>query len=58
MLELADEDKWLVKVRGTVVGSVKEELVEEVSSPFDAVLDLVGEVSESAHWDGFFRRVL
>ncbi len=47
-----------LEIVGGVTGGVEENLVEEVSTPLYAVLDLVREVSEGAHWDGFFGWVL
>lgn len=37
---------------------VNEEPVEKVTGPFDAVLDLVGEVPQSAHGNGLFWGIL
>jgi hypothetical protein len=58
LLELTEEDEWLVDVAGSIIGSVEEELAEQVSAPLDTMLNLVGEVSQCAHWDSFFRGIL
>lgn len=29
-----------------------------VTTPLNAMLDLIREISQRAHWDGFFRRIL
>lgn len=58
MLKLEEELLGLLNVASSIVGSIVEEFTEEVSSPLDTMFDLVGEVSQGAHRDGFFRRIL
>jgi hypothetical protein len=48
----------LFDIKSGVVGSINKDSVEDISSPLDAMLNLRGEVSESAHGNGFFRRIL
>jgi hypothetical protein len=55
---LEDELLRLFNVTSCVVRCINKELVEEVSSPFNAMLNLIREISESAHGNRFFRRVL
>lgn len=49
---------WIIKIGNKIARDVNEEFVELVSAPFDAVLNLIWEVSKSAHWDGFFWWIL
>lgn len=49
---------WVIKIGNKVAWDVNKEFVELVSAPFDAVLNLIWEVSKSAHWDGFFWWIL
>ena len=49
---------WVFKIGNKVSWGVNKEFVELVSAPFDAVLNLIWEVSKSAHWDGFFWWIL
>lgn len=58
VLEVEQVGLWVIKIGNEVAWDINEELVELVSAPFDAVLNLVWEVSESAHWDGFFWWIL
>mmetsp|Transcript_21396 Transcript_21396/g.33092 ORF Transcript_21396/g.33092 Transcript_21396/m.33092 type:complete len:705 (+) Transcript_21396:1078-3192(+) len=57
-LELSDEQLGVVQVGDKVSRGVNEELVELVTAPFNAMLDLVGEVSEGTHGDGLLRGIL
>jgi hypothetical protein len=57
-LKLSNKDLGSFKVRRGITGMINEESVEKISSPLDAMLDLVREVSESAHGDSIFRRIL
>jgi len=41
-----------------ILSSVSEKGVEMIASPFNAVLDLIREVSQSAHWDSLFGWIL
>lgn len=41
-----------------VLDSAAEERVKLITTPFDAVLDKVGEVTKSAHGDGLLGRIL
>lgn len=58
LLQLLHEFCRILEVRESVLGAVGKDSVELVASPFDTVLDLVGEISQGAHWDGFLRGVL
>lgn len=58
LLELSEEHLLVLKEGRGIGGSVGEELVELSAGPLDAMLDLVGEVSQGAHGDGLFRRIL
>ena len=42
----------------SIGSSVTEKCVEMITSPLNAVLDLIREISERAHWDGFSRGIL
>ena len=44
LLKLANEYLWLLDVSSGIIGAIHEILVEEVTAPLDAVLDLTGEV--------------
>ena len=48
----------LIKITCGIVRSIYIESVKEVSSPLNTVLNLVREVTESAHRDRLLRRVL
>ena len=39
------------------MNTLKEECVELIATPFDAVLDLIRIQPECAKWNGFFRRI-
>jgi hypothetical protein len=58
LLQLLHEFSRVLKVRDGVLSAVGENSVELVASPFNAVLYLVGEIAQGAHWDGFLRGVL
>ena len=42
----------------SIGSSVGEQGVEMISAPFDAMLNLIREISECAHWNGLFGRIL
>jgi len=48
----------LLNIASSIIWSVKEKLAEEVSSPFNTMFNLIREISQCAHRDCFFRRVL
>lgn len=48
----------LFNVACGVIWGIVEQFVEQVSTPLNAVLNLVGEISESTHGNGFFGRIL
>lgn len=48
----------ILQVGNSILRSVCKESVELVSAPFNAMLNLVGEVAECAHGNRLFRRVL
>ena len=58
VLELEHEDLGVIKVRNKISGGVNEKLVEFISTPFDAMLDLIWEVSKGAHWNSFLWWIL
>jgi hypothetical protein len=58
LLQLSQELVWLFQVPSHIIGSVIEHLAEQVSAPFNAMFNLVGEVSEGAHGDGLLRGIL
>ena len=47
-----------MEVRDGILGAVSKDSVELVAPPFNAVLNLVGEITQGAHWDGFLRWIL
>jgi hypothetical protein len=49
---------WVIEIGNKVPWDVNKELIELVSAPFNAVLNLIWEVSKSAHWDGLFWWIL
>jgi hypothetical protein len=55
---LTHKGDGLIQEGSGIVGGVEEESAEEISAPFDTVLDLVGEVSQGAHRDRLFRWIL
>ena len=58
MLELTNESLRLLNITSAVVGAINKVLVEQVTTPFDTVLNLAGEVTKGAHGDSFLRRIL
>ncbi len=58
MLKLSNESLRLFDIPSAIVGAINEELVEQITSPFDTVLNLAGEVTKGAHRDRLLRRVL
>jgi hypothetical protein len=42
----------------SIGSSVSEKGVEMIAAPLNAVLNLIREISQCAHWDSFFRRIL
>ena len=48
----------LLNIPSAIVCAVNEELVEQVTSPFNTVLNLAGKVTKCAHRDRLLRRVL
>jgi hypothetical protein len=49
---------WVIEIGNKVPWDVNKELIELVSAPFNAVLNLIWEVSKSAHWDSLFWWIL
>lgn len=58
LLELSDELLLVLEERYGILGTIREKRVKFVAAPFYAMLNLVGEVSQGAHWNGFLRRIL
>jgi hypothetical protein len=51
LLHLLDELLWVLYVLLKVIRHLNEQFIELVSTPFNAVFDLVREVSQGAHWN-------
>ena len=48
----------IVQIISQVIRSIDVHFVEEVSAPLNAMLNLVREIPQSAHWNSLFRRIL
>jgi hypothetical protein len=58
LLKLSNESLRLLDIPSAIISAINKELVEQVTSPFDTVLNLAGEVTKGAHRYGLLRRVL
>jgi hypothetical protein len=58
ILQFEKESLRVVQESNEVSRSVYKMFIEFISSPLDAMLDLIREVSEGAHWNGFFWWIL
>jgi hypothetical protein len=58
LLKLSNESLRLLDIPSAIIGAVNKELVEKITSPFDTVLNLAGEVTKGTHRDSLLRRVL
>jgi hypothetical protein len=48
----------VLKILNGIRRSFDESCIKLLASPFDAMFDLIGEISQSTHRDGIFWRVL
>ena len=58
ILQFEKEGLWVVKESNKVSWSVYKMFIEFISAPLDAMLDLIGEISQSAHRNGLFWWIL